>query len=84
MIKLGKELYDRVGKLAEHADKLGRSITASVKDYNIFVSSLESRVLVTARKLNDLDENTLGTEQIPAPAEIEAAAQPLTASELTK
>jgi DNA recombination protein RmuC len=84
MIKLGKELYDRVGKLAEHADKLGRSITATVKDYNIFVSSLESRVLVTARKLNDLDENTLGTEQIPAPAEIEAAAQPLTASELTK
>lgn len=84
MIKLGKELYDRVGKLAEHADKLGRSITASVKDYNIFVSSLESRVLVTARKLNDLDENTIGTEQIPAPAEIEAAAQPLTASELTK
>lgn len=84
MIKLGKELYDRVGKLAEHADKLGRSITATVKDYNIFVSSLESRVLVTARKLNDLDENTLGTEQIASPAEIEAAAQPLTASELTK
>ena len=84
MIKLGKELYDRVGKLAEHADKLGRSITATVKDYNIFVSSLESRVLVTARKLNDLDENALGTEQIVNPAEIEAAAQPLTASELTK
>jgi DNA recombination protein RmuC len=84
MIKLGKELYDRVGKLAEHADKLGRSITATVKDYNIFVSSLESRVLVTARKLNDLDENALGTEQIASPAEIEAAAQPLTASELTK
>jgi DNA recombination protein RmuC len=84
MIKLGKELYDRVGKLAEHADKLGRSITATVKDYNIFVSSLESRVLVTARKLNDLDENALGTEEIASPAEIEAAAQPLTASELTK
>jgi DNA recombination protein RmuC len=84
MIKLGKELYDRVGKLAEHADKLGRSITATVKDYNIFVSSLESRVLVTARKLNDLDENALGTEEIASPTEIEAAAQPLTASELTK
>lgn len=84
MIKLGKELYDRVGKLAEHADKLGRSITATVKDYNIFVSSLESRVLVTARKLNDLDENTLSTEHIVTPAELEAAAQPLTASELTK
>ncbi len=84
MIKLGKELYERVGKVAEHADKLGRSITATVKDYNTFVSSLESRVLVTARKLNDLDENALGTEEIPAPKELDSAPQSLTASELTK
>lgn len=84
MIKLGKELYDRVGKVAEHADKLGRSITATVKDYNIFVSSLESRVLVTARKLNDLDENALATEQISTPKELDSSPQSLTASELTK
>ena len=84
MIKLGKELYERVGKVAEHADKLGRSITATVKDYNTFVSSLESRVLVTARKLNDLDENSLGTEEIQAPKELDSAPQSLTASELTK
>ena len=84
MIRLGKELYERVGKVAEHADKLGRSITATVKDYNIFVSSLESRVLVTARKLNDLDENSLGTEQISTPGELDASPQALTASELTK
>ena len=84
MIKLGKELYERVGKVAEHADKLGRSIMSTVKDYNQFVSSLESRVLVTARKLNDLDENALGTEDIAAPREIDAAPQALTASELTE
>ncbi|MEY4559121.1 MAG: hypothetical protein RLZ82_136 [Actinomycetota bacterium] len=84
MIKLGKELYERVGKVAEHADKLGRSITATVKDYNTFVSSLETRVLVTARKLNDLDENALGTEEIQSPKELDSAPQSLTASELTK
>jgi DNA recombination protein RmuC len=84
MIKLGKELYERVGKVAEHADKLGRSITSTVKDYNQFVSSLEGRMLVTARKLNDLDENALGTEQIPAPKELEVAPVQLTASELTE
>jgi len=84
MIRLGKELYERVGKIADHADKLGRSITATVKDYNSFVSSLESRVLVTARKLNDLDENQLGTEQISSPAQIESAAVSITASELQK
>lgn len=84
MIKLGKELYERVGKVAEHADKLGRSITSTVKDYNQFVSSLEGRMLVTARKLNDLDENALGTEQILAPKELEVAPVQLTASELTE
>ncbi len=83
MIKLGKELYERVGKVAEHADKLGRSITSTVKDYNQFVSSLEGRMLVTARKLNDLDENALGTEDISAPKELEVAPVQLTASELT-
>jgi DNA recombination protein RmuC len=83
MIKLGKELYERVGKVAEHADKLGRSITTTVKDYNQFVSSLEGRMLVTARKLNDLDENALGTEEINAPKELDAAPIQLTASELT-
>lgn len=83
MIRLGKELYERVGKVAEHADKLGRSITTTVKDYNQFVSSLEGRMLVTARKLNDLDENALGTEEISAPKELEIAPVQLTASELT-
>lgn len=83
MIRIGKELYERVGKIAEHAEKLGRSITATVKDYNVFVSSLESRVLVTARKLNDLDENALGTDEISSPPPLESAAQSLTASELT-
>lgn len=84
MIKLGKELYERVGKIAEHADKLGRSITATVKDYNVFVSSLETRVLVTARKLNDLDENQLGTEEISSPAQLDSAPNAITANELQK
>jgi len=82
MIKLGKELYERIGKIAEHAEKLGRSITATVKDYNVFVSSLESRVLVTARKLNDLDENQLGTEEIASPPPLESAPDRITANEL--
>ena len=84
MIKLGKELYERIGKIAEHAEKLGRSITSTVKDYNIFISSLESRVLVTARKLNDLDENQLGTDEIISPAPLESAPDSITASELQK
>jgi DNA recombination protein RmuC len=82
MIKLGKELYDRVAKVAQLADKLGRSLTSSVKDYNAFVSSLETRMLVTARKLNDLDEQELGIETIDAPKEITEAPNTITAKEI--
>jgi DNA recombination protein RmuC len=41
-------------------------------------------MLVTARKLNDLDENALGTEDISAPKELEIAPVQLTASELAQ
>jgi DNA recombination protein RmuC len=82
MIKLGHELYERVGKIAELADKLGRSILGSVNDYNKFISSFEGRFLVTARKLNDLDENELGTSIIEAPKAIDESPKQVTASEL--
>ncbi len=82
MILLGQELYERVGKIAEAADKLGRSINSTVKDYNTFVSSFETRMLVTARKLNDLDENELGTTEISSPRGVEDQAKAISAPEL--
>ncbi len=82
MIRLGRELYERVGKVAELASDLGSKLTSTVKSYNSFVSSLESRMLVTARKLNDLDENELGVESIDAPRQIEQSPSAITAKEL--
>ena len=82
MIRLGRELYERVGKVAELASDLGTKLTSTVKSYNSFVSSLESRMLVTARKLNDLDENELGVESIDAPRQIEQSPSSITAKEL--
>lgn len=84
MIKLGKELYERVGKLAALASDLGNKLTSTVKSYNSFVSSLESRMLVTARKLNDLDENQLGTEAIVEPKAIEESPTNMTSKELSE
>ena len=81
MLRLGKELYERVEVIADKADKLGRSILGSVKDYNAFISSFESRFLVTARKLNNLDENELATSTIDEPKAIEETPKEWTSSE---
>jgi DNA recombination protein RmuC len=51
---LGRELYDRIGGMGRHVDRLGRALTNAVSTYNQAVGSLENRVLVSARKLNQL------------------------------
>jgi len=78
LFDLSKELYQRLATLSEHADKLRRSIDSTVNSYNQFANSLETRVLVTARKLNALDESKV----IGTAATIETGAKPLTAVEL--
>ncbi|TQM73698.1 DNA recombination protein RmuC [Thermopolyspora flexuosa] len=51
---LGRELYERLGSLGRNVDALGRALTRAVAAYNTTVGSLESRVLVSARKMRDL------------------------------
>lgn len=52
--KLGAQLYERLGTLGDHMDKLGRQLGQSVESYNRAVGSLESRVLVSARRFREL------------------------------
>lgn len=80
LFDLSKELYARIGTLATHADALGGTIERSVKAYNQFASSLETRVLVTARRLDGLDESKV----VPAPRTIDEQPKQLTAAELTE
>jgi DNA recombination protein RmuC len=54
LFDVGRELLQRLSAMAKHIDTLGRSISSTVKGYNAFVGSLETRVLPSARKLNDL------------------------------
>lgn len=51
---LGSELYNRLGVLANHMDRLGGQLGKSVEAFNSTVASMEARVLVTARKLHEL------------------------------
>jgi DNA recombination protein RmuC len=52
---LGKELYDRIGVVAGHFAKVGKSLDQTVGHYNKAVSSVESRLLVTAKKFEALE-----------------------------
>ncbi|WP_150245359.1 DNA recombination protein RmuC [Nocardiopsis quinghaiensis] len=51
---LGKQLHERLGTLGGHVEGLGRALTRTVSAYNQTVGSLESRVLVTARRFGEL------------------------------
>ena len=63
IVELGRELYERIGVFTESLDSVGRSLGASVAAYNRAVGSLDSRLLVTARRLRDL-----GLDDGPAPS----------------
>ncbi len=62
MRQLGADLHGRVRKLAEHVLKLGRSLNGAVESYNAAVGSLESRVLVAARRFGELGAISEGSE----------------------
>ena len=59
LFDLSRELYERFAVLGERANKLGTALTRTVTAYNQFASSLESRVLVPARKLQKLAQATV-------------------------
>ncbi|MGI8330673.1 DNA recombination protein RmuC [Actinomadura scrupuli] len=79
VFELGRELYDRLGTMGQHVDELGKSLSAAIRSYNRTVGSLESRVLVSARKLNELGVVEASLE---GPRPVEETARALSAAEL--
>ena len=79
VFELGRELYDRLSGLGRHLDKVGRSLTSTVGAYNQAVGTLETRVLVSARKLAALG---VVDAELSAPAAVVETARPLSAPEL--
>ena len=78
---LGKEMYDRLSAAAGHLRKVGTGLSSAVNNYNSFVSSFESRVLVTGRKFRDLNIETGGRE-IEAVPPVETLARVAATTEL--
>ena len=72
---LGRELYERIGKVGDHLAKLGRSLNGTVVAYNEAVGSIETRVLVTARKLEE--HGIEGDLEMPAPVDGPPGPSPL-------
>jgi DNA recombination protein RmuC len=72
---LGKELHDRLRKLASHITAVGTNLDSAVEAYNQAVGSLESRVLVSARKFAELGASV--ADDIPELAPIETTAREL-------
>lgn len=70
------ELHHRLGKLADPLQKLGRTMTTAVRDYNSILATLEGRVFPAVRRLEDLGISTTGTE-LPDLPTIDAHPRPV-------
>jgi len=64
---LGKEMYERVVVLADHFDGVRKGLDAAIQAYNRAAGSLESRLLVSARRFQDLGA---GADQEVGPVEM--------------
>ena len=76
-----RELFERLRTYAGHVDKMGRGLRQAVDAYNDGVGSFQSRVLVQARRFEELGAADK-SKQIGEPAPVEKTVRQLDAPEL--
>jgi len=79
---VGKELYTRLAKFAGDVDKMGKSLSATVNHYNTAVGSLDSRLISSARKFEQLGAAPEQTE-LPEPQPLEQLVRDFKSEELS-
>ena len=72
---LAKSLYDRLRVFTNHFDDIGRNLDRALDAYNKGVRSLETRVLVAARRFKE--RGAIAGEEIETLEPIDKAARPL-------
>jgi len=77
---LGRQLHERIATLADHWSDVGDKLGKAVGAYNRSVSSLETRVLVTARRFRDL-KAAPEDQDIDVPKQVELTPRLLQAPE---
>jgi DNA recombination protein RmuC len=78
--KLGRELYERLGNMAEHFEDMRKALVRAVDSYNDAIGSLEGRVLVSARRFRDLG---IAGEELPEAQTVQLGSRRLNAPEMT-
>ena len=81
--QLGTELYQRLSLLGEHVAGVGKGLSSAVSAYNRAIGSLESRVLVTARRFVEMGVAG-GEKELPPPTSIDITTRALQSPELAR
>ncbi|WP_022926233.1 DNA recombination protein RmuC [Serinicoccus marinus] len=74
LLALGSELHQRLGTVGRHTRAMGSALRRSVETYNQLVGTLESRVMVTSRRMSELGLAEAGPEPLPV---LESAPRPV-------
>ena len=73
---LGAELYSRLSTFSEYLGRVGSGLKSATSNYNKAVASLETRVLVSARRMSEMNGSTQ-TKTIDAPDQVDEAPRAL-------
>ncbi len=79
VLDLGKQLHGRLATMGSHLAKLGSALSRAAQSYNQTVSSLETRVLVSARRFADLH---VVDDDLPTPPPLDPQLSAVSAPEL--
>jgi DNA recombination protein RmuC len=76
VLELGRELHENLSIMTGRAKKLGQDLDKSVRTYNEFIKSMDGKVVLTARKFEDLNL-TKSDKRIAELEPVEEQARPL-------